>query len=381
MTAVEKKQKSIVIKPVGAFCNLNCDYCFYLEKRRLYGGAPSSHRMTDETVEKVIADMFACSDAPTFVWHGGEPTLAGIEFFVKVVATQRFYARGRPYSNAIQTNGTLLNDEWAHFFKNENFLVGISLDGPEKIHNLYRKDRGGKGTFDRVFQKAKMLLEKGVQVNALAVINDCSAKFPKKIYRFFKKNGFNFMQFIPVAETDPQNPEHAAPYSAGARDYGMFLDKLFKLWIKDFDFEKLRQKTSIRFFDSLLQVYIGMEAAHCIFRKECGDAITVEHNGDMFPCDYLVSNDTRIGNLNEMSLADVFNSKSLSRFGALKANIDAECNACKWLNLCYGGCIKDRMRDPQDRGKNHFCLSYKYFFEKTDKPLKQLAAMYKKYYL
>ena len=378
---IQKNRKGIVIKPVGSFCTLACDYCFYLEKHSLYQGKASSHRMTDKVMIKLIEDMFACSDAPTFVWHGGEPMLAGMNFFVKVVEAQKYYARGRPYANAIQTNGMLLNEDWTRFFKKENFLVGISLDGPENIHDIYRKTRKGRGTFNRVWKNAKMLLDKGVQVNLLSTVNNHSVNFPEKIYKFFKKNGFIFMQFIPIVETDPENPELAAPYSVNTDDYGIFLDKLFKNWVKDFDFKKLKQKTSIRFFDSLLQVYIGMETAHCIFQKKCGNAITVEHNGDMFACDYLVSEETLIANLNEISLGDAFNSHSLAAFGSRKANLDAECKKCKWLKLCYGGCLKDRIRDPQDKGKNHFCQSYKYFFKKADKRLKQFADMYSEHYL
>lgn len=375
------QKRSILVKPVGSFCNLQCDYCFYLEKQCLYDGPSSKHRMDDATVKKLIGDMFACSDAPTFVWHGGEPTLMGLDFFVKVVEIQRLYAEGRAYSNAIQTNGILLNEEWASFLKNENFLVGISLDGPEHIHDLYRKDRQGNGTFHRVFENARMLLDQGVAVNVLSTVNNYSVKYPEELYKFFVKNRFTFMQFVPVVERDPNNPATAASYSVEAVNYGDFLNRLFKLWIGDFDFKRLRQKTSIRFFDSLIQQYVGMAPGHCIFQKTCGNALVVEHNGDLFPCDYLVGEDTRITNLHKMSLGKAFHSSPYTAFSKRKAELGAECQRCKWLKLCYGGCIKDRINDPADQGLNHFCKSYKFFFKRSEKQLKKFAKLYRQNYM
>ena len=224
--------------------------------------------MSDAVLEKLIQDMFDCSDAPTFTWQGGEPTVMGLDFFQKVVAIQkRLCTKGKLYANALQTHGMLLNEAWADFLKRENFLVGISLDGPQSVHDRYRKDRQGKGTFQKVFENAKMLLKKGVPVNILVTVNDYSVKYPQEIYNFLVANGFTFMQFSPVLEHDPQNPKIAAAYSVNARDYGRFLHKLFKLWLKDFDWEQLKQKTSIRFFDSLLQIYIGMIPDHCALHK------------------------------------------------------------------------------------------------------------------
>ncbi|MCP4109987.1 MAG: anaerobic sulfatase maturase [Desulfobacteraceae bacterium] len=374
------KRMSVLIKPVGSFCNLQCAYCFYLEKHGLYDGLPSMHRMTDDTAEKLIKDMFDCSDAPSFIWHGGEPTLAGLDFFAKVVAVQRYYAKGRPYFNAIQTNALPLNEDWARFLKNEHFLVGLSLDGPEHIHDRFRKDTQRNGTFHRVFEKAGMLLKQGVSVNILATVNNYSVKYPGEIYRFFVKNGFVFMQFMPVVERDPQNPETAAPYSVDTRDYGIFLKQLFNLWIKDFNFKRMKQKTSVRFFDNLIQAYAGITPDHCVFHKKCGNYMVVEHNGDLFSCDYLVSEDTCIGNLHEISLAKAFRSEAHASFGKQKANLKPECRQCQWLHLCYGGCIKDRIRDPADNGQNHFCQSYQFFFKQADKQLKKFARLYSGHY-
>ncbi|PCI28598.1 MAG: anaerobic sulfatase maturase [SAR324 cluster bacterium] len=373
-------QRSIIIKPVGSFCNIRCDYCFYLEKQQLYEGSPATHRMSTATLKKIIVEMFNCSDIPTFTWHGGEPTLAGLDFFKNVATIQRFHSKGKPYLNAFQTNGILLNEEWADFFKREKYLVGISLDGPEHIHDRYRKDSKGNGTYKRVFENAKLLLSKGVEVNALTTVNNYSARYPKSIYNFLKKTGFTYMQFMPVVENNPQKPEEAAPFSVSEQGYGRFLDKLFNLWIKDFDFKQLKQKTSIRFFDSLIKKSLGMSADHCIFQKECSDYLVVEHNGDMFSCDYLVEADTRLGNLHEIDLNTVFHSTSYAALGKQKSDLGPECLECKWLKQCYGGCVKDRVRDPKDRGHNHFCGSYKYFFERSEGRFKHFAQLYRQNY-
>lgn len=372
--------RSVMIKPAGSFCNLRCEYCFYLEKHRLYEGTPETHRMSADILEKIVRDMFACTDNPTFIWHGGEPLLAGLHFFTKAVELQKRYAAGRPYANAMQTNGTLLDEDWAVFLRDENFLVGVSLDGPEHIHDRYRKDRNGKGTFQRVLNKTKMLLAKGVQVNALATVNDYSVQFTLEIYRFFKENGLIFMQFNPVVESHPEDPTAAAPFSVDALEYGKFLRRLFKIWVRDFDFTAFRQKTSIRFFDALIQKYVGMVPDQCMFQKECGDALIVEHNGDLFSCDYLVSEETKVGNIHKESLHAAFLSPAHRDFCRRKSDLIKKCRKCRWLKLCYGGCIKDRIRDPQDKGMNRFCRSYQFFFREADPQLKRFARLYKENY-
>ncbi len=373
-------RRSVVIKPAGSFCNLRCDYCFYLEKQSLYTGLPTEHRMSEQTLDKIIADMFACCDAPTFIWHGGEPTLMGLDFFKQAMEVQRYYAQGREYANALQTNGTLLTEEWAEFFKEENFLVGISLDGPEHVHDCYRKDIQGNGTFNRVLTKAIMLSDHGVPVNVLATVNAYSAKYVEQVYKFFKRHRFIFMQFMPVVETDPEHPGTAASYSVSAKAYGLFLLRLFNLWIKDFDFKRLKQKTSIRFFDDLVKKYAGMVPDHCIFQQVCAGAPVIEHNGDIFSCDYMVSKDTRIGNVHKITISEALQSQLNVEFGRQKSDFGVKCTQCKWLKLCYGGCIKDRIRDPADKGHNHFCSSYQFFFQRADKDLKKLAALYRQHY-
>lgn len=373
--------QSILIKPTGSFCNLQCEYCFYLDKHNLYQGPPSMHRMNDDVLEKLIRNMFSCSDAPIFTWHGGEPTIMGLDFFRKVVALQKkFCGAKKKYGNALQTHGLLLNEEWADFLRQENFLVGISLDGPEMIHDYYRKDRQGQGTFQRAFKNAKMLLDKNVEVNILATVNHHSVNYPSLIYDFFVENGFTFMQFMPVVERDHTNPEVAASYSVNTLKYGHFLNQLFNRWFNDIDWKLLKQKTSIRLFDTLLQIYVGMPANHCAHSKTCASYLVVEHNGDLFSCDYLVSKETYLGNLRETTLQQAFQSPANINFGNQKLDYGVECQRCKWLRLCYGGCIKDRIRDPRDMNHNHFCESYKFFFSRSDESLRKLAFLYNQYY-
>jgi len=225
-----------------------------------------------------------------------------------------------------------------------------------------------------------MLLHNQVPVNVLATVNNYSVKHTEQIYRFFKRHKFIFMQFMPVVETDPRNPEIAAPYSVTAKAYGAFLNRLFKLWVKDFDFKQLRQKTSVRFFDDLIKKYAGMAPDHCIFQNVCGNALVLEHNGDMYCCDYMVSEDTRVGNIHDMSIDEAFRSRLNIAFGERKSQFGPRCQKCKWLDLCYGGCIKDRIRDPKDKGHNRFCSSYRFFFQQADKRLKKFAELYREYY-
>ena len=377
-----RQLNSILIKPAGSFCTIQCDYCFYLDKHRLYEGAAATHRMDEAVLERLVRGMFECSAAPSFIWQGGEPTVMGLEFFELAVALQKRYCKpGQSYNNALQTNGMLLSPAWAEFLQRERFLVGISLDGPPAIHDHYRKDRQGKGTFRRVFDNARLLLERGVPVNVLATVNDCSARHAGEIYRFFVDHGFTFMQFSPILERDPADPARLARYSVTAEDYGLFLHRLFEAWIADFDWRRLRQKTSIRFFDSLLHIYLGMPSDHCALQADCSVYLVVEHNGDLYSCDFLVSEETRVGNLRTTSLRQAFDSPAHAAFGRRKAAYGEKCRRCRWLAVCHGGCVKDRLYDPSDHGHNHYCRSYEYFFQKVHPDLTKLAALYRQHYL
>lgn len=357
-----KTLNSITIKPVGAFCNLRCDYCFYLEKKELYPQLSSMPLMSDETVLTLIAQAFRSSPAPYFIWHGGEPTLAGLDFFKKVVRWQKEEAQGRPFQNSLQTNGTLLNEEWADFLRQNNFLVGLSLDGPAFIHDRYRLTVGEKATHAAIEKNALMLKERGVEVNILCTVNNESVKEPETLYRYFTSLGFPYMQFIPIVETDPQNPNQAAPFSADPNAFGSFLCKIFDLWYDDIDLQDLRQTTSVRFIDSILHRYIDKEIPDCVLQKECGNYLVVEHNGDCYSCDFLVSKETLLGNIHKSDLFALLNSPKQQNFGRQKMKHKSRCLRCDWYKLCYGGCPKDRIRDPESHNHNRFCQSYQQFF-------------------
>lgn len=372
--------RTLLIKPIGAFCNLECAYCFYLDKQNLYPGAASTHKMDAATLELLIQQMFACSVQPTFVWQGGEPTVMGLDFFRHAVDLQKHYAQGKPFANALQTHAMLLDAEWAEFLKRENFLVGVSLDGPQHIHDRYRVDRQGRGTFQAVLEKATLLLEHQVAVNVLASVTEYAAQYPEEIYHFLVDHGFLFMQFSPVVELDAKQPDRTAPFSVSAKSYGSFLRGLFRCWVRDFDLKSLKQKTSVRFFDSLIQRYLGMAPDHCVLQKNCNVYLVAEHNGDLYSCDFLVAPDTYLGNLHQVSLQQAFASPAHAAFGQRKADYGEKCQRCRWLKLCYGGCTKDRLHDPQDHGHNHFCESYLEFFEAADPAFRDLADLYRRYY-
>lgn len=305
----------------------------------------------------------------------------GLDFYQEAVALQKHYAKGRQFSNSLQTHGMLLNQNWMSFLRKENFLVGLSLDGPQEIHDYYRLDALGKGTFQAVYESALLMQQEQVPFNVLATISDYSAQFAREIYQFFAENDFLFMQFSPLVEKDPNNPEQAAPYTVGALEYGQFLYQIFELWVKDFDYQRLKQKTSIRWFDSVLQTYVGITPDHCIFHKTCNDYLVMEHNGDIFSCDFFVERERCLGNVHQTTLYQAFLSPEHTAFGQEKAKMSDECHRCEWLKQCYGGCIKDRVRDPRDRGHNHFCESYRYFFKHADDKLKQFADLYRQYYM
>jgi len=286
------------------------------------------------------------------------------------------FGGGKSVANGLQTNGLLVDRKWARFFRKYHFLVGLSIDGPEHVHDRYRKDHGGRPSWSRVRDAASLMLDEGVEVNALTVVNDYSQHYPEEIYEFHKSMGLDFMQFIPCVETDPANPGAAAPFSARAEEYGKFLAKIFDLWLADFVNGK--PTTSIRFFESLLFRYAGFPAPECTLQEECGSYVVVEHNGDVYACDFFVEPQWRLGNLLETPLDDLLNSCRQAEFGALKRDLHSDCIACTWKELCRGGCTKDRVRDPAGGGSNRFCGAYRLFFPHADPHLRRLADEWKR---
>ncbi len=367
---------SVLVKPTGPDCNLNCTYCFYLEKAGLFPET-SRHRMSDEVQEEMIRQVMQQSgNAVSIAWQGGEPALMGLDFYKRAVELEMKYGHGQTVGNGLQTNGMLLNLEWADFLKKYDWLVGLSLDGPEHIHNRYRMDKTGKGTHQKVEENIRMLLESGVAVNVLATLNDYSVQFPDETYNYFKSLGLTWMQFIPIVETDPHDPSRAAPFSVSAKAYGEFLCRIFDLWKADF--ENGQPTTQVRHFDSVFYPYVGLQAPECTMMKECGPYVVIEHNGNVYSCDFFVEPKWKLGNVMNHKIITLLNSKKQQVFGAAKAILPGECRRCPWLSKCYGGCTKDRIKDPQDKRKPRFCQSYKMFFSHADQTMRFLAEDWKK---
>jgi len=356
-----------LVKPSGPDCNLACEYCFYLEKEELFG--KQSHRMSEEILEEMIKQAAEQSEGRfNFGWQGGEPTLMGLDFYKKAVELQKKYGDPNKFGNSLQTNGILLDEEWAEFLKENRFLVGLSIDGEKHIHDKYRLNKNNEGSWEKVKSVAEMLMAKGVLVNSLSVVNDYSVNYPEETYEFLKSLGFNHMQFIPIVES---GDDGAAPYSTSAEKYGQFLCKIFDCWKADF--KDGQPTTSIRMFDAIFHKYVGMEAPECTLHEECGIYTVVEHNGDVFSCDFFVEPEWKLGNIMDNNIIEMLNSEKQDKFGKLKKQLPSECLNCQWLNYCHGGCTKDRIRDPRDKNMTHFCEAYKMFYKHADNTFTQLA--------
>ncbi|TAJ11869.1 anaerobic sulfatase maturase [Marinilabiliaceae bacterium JC017] len=373
--AARKPLESVLVKPAGPDCNLGCTYCFYLKKAELFNEV-KQHRMSEEVLEELIRQVMAQSGQNiSFGWQGGEPTLMGLPFYEKVVEFEKKYGFGKTVGNGLQTNGMLIDARWAEFLKKYDFLVGLSLDGPEHIHNHYRLKKNGQPSWDRVMESARLLLDAGVAVNAMCCITDYSADYVEELYQFYKDMGLTWMQFIPVVETDKDNPGKAADFSLTAEKYGEFLVKLFDLWINDF--QNGMPTTNIRNFDSIFHTYVGIQAPECTLREECGVYLTIEHNGDVYSCDFFVEPNWKLGNIKNGRLIDMLNSKRQTQFGSLKAKLPRKCRTCSWYKNCFGGCTKDRVKDKRDSGLPRFCKSTIRFLEHADPVYKELAKNWK----
>jgi len=363
---------SVLVKPSGPDCNLDCTYCFYLGKEKLFPDT-KTHPMSAEIQEEMIRQVMQQSgDAVSIAWQGGEPALMGLDFYKRAIELELKYGHGQSVGNGFQTNGTLLDREWAKFFKKYDWLIGLSLDGPEHIHDRYRLDKGQHKTWKTVEDKARMLLEEGVAVNAMCCITDYSSDKAEELYNYYKNLGLTWMQFIPVVETDPNDPSKAAPFSLTAEKYGQFLITLFDLWIADF--KDGQPTTSIRHFESVFHSYVGMEAPECALMKECGAYVVIEHNGNVYSCDFFVENKHRLGNIRHDKIINMLNSRKQDDFGKAKATLPRKCRMCPWYPKCYGGCTKDRVKDPGDNHQPRFCAGYQLFFEHADAELKIIAS-------
>jgi uncharacterized protein len=365
---------SVLVKPSGPDCNLGCTYCFYLDKEKLFPESKTL-RMSPEVQEELIRQVMQQSgDTVSIAWQGGEPALMGLDFYKKAIELEQKYGHGQSVGNGFQTNGTLLSREWTRFFKKYDWLIGLSLDGPEHIHDKYRLDKGLHKTWQKVEDVAKMLLEEGVAVNAMCCITDYSADFAEELYNYYKSIGLTWMQFIPVVETDPDDPSRAAPYSLTDEKYSRFLISLFDLWIADF--KDGQPTTSVRHFESVFYSYVGLEAPECALMKECGPYVVVEHNGNVYSCDFFVEPRHRLGNIRHDKIINMLNSKKQDDFGKAKTLLPRKCKFCPWYMKCFGGCTKDRIRDPRDQRQPRFCKAYIMFFEHADQKLRSIAAQW-----
>ena len=373
----ERRGFTSMVKPVGSLCNMRCKYCYYLDKAALYNN--HQPQMSDELLENYIRANIEGNNSPiiAFAWHGGEPLLAGKEFFRKAVALQQRYAEGRTVENSIQTNGLLVDDEWCAIFRDNNFLVGVSIDGPESIHDAHRVDAGGQPTFARVMRGIEKLYRNRVEYNTLTTINIHSEGRGAEVYNFLRGISV-FMQFLPVAELlcdgRIQSPEaqkaDIAPWSVSARGFGEFMCDIFDIWVKSDVGRRY-----VQLFDATLALMVGVQPSVCSLCETCGSGLTVEHNGDVYCCDHFVYPEYKIGNIHTDHLADLAYCDRQFEFGVAKrALLPRECRHCKFYNLCHGECPKHRFIDDNrgEYGKNYLCEGYKLFYEHTQTAMERM---------
>jgi len=368
----------VFAKPIGSICNLDCHYCYYLKKKNLYP-ENESFRMSDSLLEEYIIQHVAASSGPviTFSWHGGEPTILGLDYFRKIVALQR---KHQPHNqrivNGIQTNGTLLNEGWCHFLAAEGFTVGLSLDGPQQMHDRYRLTGGQDPTHKEVMRGYKLLRQHRVPCDVLCVVHAENVKHPTEVYRFFKGIEAPYIGLLPLVEPQQDAEGGVSWRTVGAEALGEFLCTIFDEW-KSQDIARVK----VQIFEEAARTALGQEHALCIFRKTCGDVPVVEHNGDFFSCDHFVDAEHRLGNIRNTSLAGLIDSPAQRAFGQAKwGTLPRHCQACEVLDMCYGGCPKDRILQTPDgeAGLNYLCAGYKRFFTHCQPFVAELSVLWRR---
>lgn len=365
----------VMLKPAGAHCNLACKYCYYLEKNKLYPTA-QRHLMSDEMLEQFTREYIEAQtmNQVLFTWHGGEPLLRSLDFYRKALSLQQKYAGGRRIDNVIQTNGTLLTDEWCEFFAQNHWLVGISIDGPQPDHDHYRLTAAGKPSWKKVMQGIKLLKKHGVEWNAMAVVNAYNANHPLEFYRFFKENGCQFLQFTPIVERLTRHEDGRTLASLADKDeislseasvapeqWGYFLCAIFDEWVR-----KDVGKIFVEIFDCTLANWMGISPGICAYSKECGHAGVMEHNGDVYSCDHFVFPEYKLGNIRDLSLIDMLYGEQQQEFSRLKhSSLPRQCKECDMEFACHGECPKNRfMKDKYgDSGLNYLCPGYYHYYQ------------------
>jgi uncharacterized protein len=366
ISGVVPRITSLLIKPVSAVCNLDCKYCFYLDREADPYKELPARRMTLDTLERLVDGyLFYSYPQSSFVFQGGEPTLAGLPFFEKLVQFQKQYGRsGQQVSNALQTNGILLDEDWVPLFREYAWFLGISLDGPEAMHDLYRYNKEGHGTWKRVMQTVALLQRNNIEFNILCVVSQANVGKAKEVYRFFKGLGIRNLQFIPLAEFDGNG--NALDFSLTPEQYGRFLVELFEAWWPD------RRSMNIRFFDNIAEALSGLKPTTCTMHETCDSYVVVEYNGDVFPCDFFVEKPWRLGNIHGESWIEIARRPRRFQFASKKTLDHAECQACEWQSICHGGCPKFR-NGPNQRFEDldYFCSAYKMIYAKAANPLRR----------
>ena len=368
----------VMMKPRGAICNLDCKYCYFLSKEMLYPG--SRFRMADDLLEEYTKQYIASQQVPvvTFAWQGGEPTLMGLDFLKRAVQLQQKYRKpGTKIYNAFQTNGTLIDDEWCKFFREFDFLIGLSMDGPPELHDFYRVDKGGAPTHHKVLAAARLLQKHRVEFNILTTVHAGNVKEPLEVYRYLRDVvGTQYMQFIPIVERDNdtgyQEGDEVTDRSLTGAQYGVFLTTIFDEWVR-----RDVGRVFVQIFDVALAAWSGQRPGLCIFEETCGNALALEHNGDLYSCDHFVEPAYRLGNVQEIPLVDMVASDFQRQFGLHKRDsLPQYCRECEVRFVCNGGCPKDRILLTPDGepGLNFLCDGFKHFFTHIDRPMHMMAS-------
>ena len=364
----------VMLKPAGAHCNLACKYCYYLEKNNLYQNTPR-HLMSDEMLEQFTREYIEAQTMPQvlFTWHGGEPLMRSIDFYKKALALQKKYAHGKQIDNVIQTNGTLLTDEWCEFFAKNHWLVGISIDGPQEYHDHYRVTPAGKPSWEKVMQGISLLKKHRVEWNAMAVVNAYNAEHPLEFYHFFRDNGCQYLQFTPIVERLTEHEDGRtlasladdreiplADASVTPQQWGNFLCTIFDDWVRH-DVGK----TFVEIFDCTLANWMGVLPGICAYSKECGHAGVMEHNGDVYSCDHFVFPEYKLGNIRDQSLIDMLYGEKQQVFSRLKhTSLPRQCKECDMEFACHGECPKNRFEKDKygEPGLNYLCQGYYQYY-------------------